>query len=239
MFSWFRESRRAELLAQPYPQAWESWLLANVAHYRLLDEEEKARLRNDTRIFVAEKYWEGCRGLIVTDEMKVTIAGQACLMLLGREHNYFPRVLTVLVYPSTFTRTSDAWPEVEDRKEAIDGLAAQHGPVILAWDRVLAEGRDPSSGENPLESPELARRWHTLMMDEYKRLVGKVRNNQVTFLGDYAAWSEAEFFAVASERFFTLPGRLRHYHPALYELLAEFYCVEPLQWFARSESAAG
>src|SRR5262249_17434326 len=134
-------------LAQPFPVGWESILVRNVAQYRLLSEERQQRLRDDTRIFVAEKFWEGCRGLQITEEIKVTIAGQACLMLLGREHDYFGRAKSVLVYPGPFYPIRLGWNS-EEREPAALGVAVYRGPVILAWDAVLEEGRDVSSGYN-------------------------------------------------------------------------------------------
>jgi Mlc titration factor MtfA (ptsG expression regulator) len=258
MFPWSRQSRRARLLAQPYPAEWETWPLANVAHDGLLSEDERAWLREDTRIFVAEKHWEGCRGLQVTEEMKVTVAAQSCLMLLGIEHDYFSRVLTVLLYPTAFALPSEDGDEGEER-EAVAGQAFYHSPVILSWDSVLAEGRDPAAGDNlvihefahqldfldgsingtpELFSPELADRWYEAMTAEYHRQVRHVRKGRETFLGDYAARNEAEFFARASERFFTVPARLQHYHREVYEVLAEFYGVEPIEWFARAGNGA-
>src|ERR1700687_2710468 len=88
---WIDDRRRREILSQPFPEEWTRYLKRNVSHYLLLSEKEKAKLRDAVQIFVAEKQWEGCRGLIVTDEMKVTIAGQACLLTLGMEKNYYPR----------------------------------------------------------------------------------------------------------------------------------------------------
>src|SRR6516162_5257065 len=99
IFSWLQRRRRRKLLTQPFPVAWLDYLHKNVAHYRFLSEAEQARLRDDLRIFIAEKSWEGCGGLRMTDEIKVTIASQACLLVLGLEHNYYDRVESILVYP--------------------------------------------------------------------------------------------------------------------------------------------
>jgi Mlc titration factor MtfA (ptsG expression regulator) len=259
MFAWHRRYRRQRLLTQPYPEGWVSFLERNVAHYHLLNERQQSRLRNDTRILVAEKNWEGCRGLKVTDEVKVTIAAQACLMVLGLDQDRFSRVLSILVYPSLFAIPHEGWPDEKGKREVLAGQAVYRGPVILAWDSVLAEGRDPSTGRNivvhefahhldfldgtingtpDLGSSEQARRWQEVMTIEYSRLQRAIRRGHKTFLGDYAARNETEFFAVASERFFTQPERLRHYHAALYEVLGEYYRIEPIRWFTGSENCA-
>src|SRR6516162_240597 len=130
----YEDENHEYLSAQTYPKDWESYLFHNVAHFHLLSEDDRARLRTDTQILVAEKNWEGCSGLRVTDEMKVTIAAQACLMLLGIEHDYFSRVPSILVYPTTFVIPHGEWLDECNRENAAAGQAVYRGPVILAWD---------------------------------------------------------------------------------------------------------
>src|SRR5262249_27982924 len=163
---------------------WERYLVRNVAHFRLLNEEEQARLRFDTQKLIAAKYWEGCGGQRVTDEGKGTIAAQACLMLLGMGNDYFSSVLFRLVDPSSFLIPTGEWMDDYEGAQAAAGQAVYRGPVILAWDAVQAEGRDPSSGNNlvihefahqldfmdgyingtpELVSAEHGQRWHDVM----------------------------------------------------------------------------
>src|SRR5262245_17052112 len=100
IFSWLTQRRRRTLLAAPFPPRWLDVRRKNVAHYAYLSAAEQAKLRDDLRIFIAEKNWEGCNGLRITDEIRVTIAAQACLLVLGLPHNDFAQVKSVLVYPS-------------------------------------------------------------------------------------------------------------------------------------------
>jgi Mlc titration factor MtfA (ptsG expression regulator) len=254
MWNWWKRRRRQRIVAGLFPHAWQDILSRNVAHYCLLEQQQRARLHDDLRVLIAEKCWVGCRSLMVTDEMKVTIAAQACLLLLGRsQHDYFSRVLSILVYPSAFREPTSAPGEEPDRV-GMAGRSVYRGPVILAWDAVLKEGRDYSQGSNVvihefahqlddldgsgngtpvLETGDDGEAWHRVMTTEYTRLLRDLRKGRKTFLGDYAALSEAEFFAVASERFFTLPHLLRRYHPLLYELLAHYYGVDAAAWFSR------
>src|SRR5262245_14653472 len=102
LFAWLERRRRRRLLAAPFPADWLAHLRRNVAAYQMLTDAEQARLRNDLRVFIAEKSWEGCGGLTVTDEVRVSIAAQACLLLLGVEHDYFAHVRTILVYPTAY-----------------------------------------------------------------------------------------------------------------------------------------
>jgi MtfA peptidase len=226
-------------------------LQRNVGHYARLSKAQRVRLRRDLATMVAGKTWEGCGGLSVTEEIKVTIAAQACLMLLGREHDCFGRVPSILVYPSGFQAVDEAWQEYGWSPVAASGQAVHRGPVILAWDVVLAEGKDPECGYNvvihefahhvdfhdiyadgtlDLVDAE-AERWYDIFETEFHRLERAVRRGRQTFLGEYAATNQSEFFATASECFFTVPAKLRHYHPGLFEVLAALYSVDPLEWF--------
>jgi MtfA peptidase len=248
---WNSNRKRALLLEQPYPEGWEAILFANVAHYWLLGAQERELLRNNTRVLVAEKNWEGCDGLTLSDEIKVSIAAQASLLLLGREHDYFHRVPTILVYPSTFVIPDGNDLDEPEWDTAAIGQAVPRGPVILAWDAVLAEGRNPSTGRNVvihefahqldflvgsiedpnLGDPALEERWREVMSAEYRALIGALDRGRHTLLGEYAGSDEREFFAVSSEFFFNRPDQLQQRHPLLYQLYADFYQLEPIVWF--------
>ena len=101
MFQWLANRRRKKLTAVPFPPAWEEIVQLNVAHYCMLNDVERAHLHALIQVFIAEKDWEGCGGLELTDEIRVTISAQACLLLLGLPHNYYQNVETIIVYPST------------------------------------------------------------------------------------------------------------------------------------------
>jgi Mlc titration factor MtfA (ptsG expression regulator) len=249
LFKWFKQRRRRQLTAQPFPADWLAILERNVAHYRWLSPAEQGRLRDDLRIFAAEKYWEGCGGLTITDEIRVTISAQACLLVLGLEHNYFDRVLSVLVYPQGF-RDMDVTQGGGIHREglALSGQAHYRGPVILAWSEVLADGRQPRHGRNlvfhefahqldmldgmingtpPLGSAAEQLRWREVMTQEYERLRRDSATGRATLIDDYGTTNEAEFFAVATETFFDRPRELARLHPRLYELLRDYYRQDP------------
>jgi Mlc titration factor MtfA (ptsG expression regulator) len=259
ILSWLKQRRRSKLLAEPFPAQWRDYLNRNVAHYRYLTAREQARLREDVRIFVAEKHWEGCGGLVLTDEIKVTIAGQACLLVLGMEHNYFDRVASILVYPAGYVdprEAAGADGQVHAGGEARLGEAWYRGPVILSWADVRAEGRDPSQGHNlvfhefahqldmldgvingtpPLGSPEERARWREVMTAEYRRLIEACGAGRATLLDQYGATNEAEFFAVATECFFDRPAAMKQRHPQLYDLLRDYYHQDPAARFAHRQ----
>ncbi len=100
MFWCIFRRRRKKLMQQPFPAAWEEIIRRNVVHYRLLNDDERARLQKLIQIFIVEKNWEGAGGLEVTDEIRVTIAAQACLLILNMPHNYYRNVESIIIYPT-------------------------------------------------------------------------------------------------------------------------------------------
>ena len=91
--------RRKKLTQAPFPPLWEDILRRNVAHYCMLEDAGRTHLRALIQVFIAEKNWEGAGGLELTDEIRVTISAQACLLLLGLPHNYYRNVESIIVYP--------------------------------------------------------------------------------------------------------------------------------------------
>ena len=250
LFTWLRKRRRRRLLEQPFPDGWLNYLRKNVAHYRYLTETEQARLRDDLRIFIAEKYWEGCGGLTMTDEIKVTIAAQVCLLVLGLKHNYFERVQSILVYPRAYRAAGEFLGADGQLHPDTGRLGEAHyrGPVILSWTDVLEEGRHPEYGQNvvyhefahqldmldglvdgtpPLETPELYRLWREVMTAEYNALIYDAQHGRPTLLDPYGTKNEGEFFAVATECFFDKPAPMAQRHPRLYDLLRQYYHQDP------------
>jgi Mlc titration factor MtfA (ptsG expression regulator) len=261
LFAWLKRRRRARVVAAAFPDPWLVYLQKNVALYALLTEPERQKLRDDLRVFIAETAFEGCGGLEITDEIKVTIAAQASLLLLGFRHDYFERVHTVLVYPAGF-RSPEGWtgPDgVVHMDVGYLGEAWHHGTVILAWDAVVAGGRNARDGRNvvlhefahqldyldgvadgapPLRDRAQYRKWHEVMTAEYARLVAEAEHGRPRVLDAYGATSPAEFFAVATECFFEKPVQMRRRHPRLYEILKEYFCQDTAARFAAGDQPA-
>ena len=256
LFRWLKKRRRHALLAEPFPAPWLEILHERVILYRFLNEAEQANLRDALRILIAEKAWEGCKGLALTDEIRVTVAALASILLLGLREDYYDNVLTILVYPQAF-RAPDHRPVAADlavhgESEHL-GEAHLRGPVILSWADIAEDAAQPGFGRNlvfhefahqldmqngeadgvPVLPRPLRQRWQRVMAQEFQRLCRAADRERDTFLDPYGATDEAEFFAVVTEAFFDQPLELRERHPKLYELLREYYQVEPVQWFER------
>ncbi len=247
VFSWFKDRRR-ELLLQRFPREWEEWLVANVWHYSYLKAVEQDRVQAVVRVFAAEKQWTGGPNFKVTDEMKVTVAAQASLMVLGLDEPYhFDRVQSIVLHPDVYTRPRRLELYFSERRRLL-GEAWYHSPIVLSWKHVLQAGRNQSNGGNvvlhefahyldgldgevdgspPLVGRERENAWYSVTEAEYRRLVGNARRHEVTLLDHYGATNRAEFFAVATECFFEQPHAMQRQHEELYAVLSDFYCQDP------------
>jgi Mlc titration factor MtfA (ptsG expression regulator) len=250
MFHLFKSRRRMALRAQSFPGAWRAIVAANVSYVSMLSPEDRAELEGHVQVFLAEKKFEGCSGLEITDEIRVTIAAQACLLLLHRETDYFPDLEVILVYPHTYVAkasTSLGGRVAISDEQARLGQSAP-GLVVLAWDAVRRASTDVHDGHNvtlhefahqldqeggaPAGAPVLGKRamytaWARVLGDEFARLVDDVDSHRKSDIDEYGATSPAEFFAVVTETFFEQPEPLKRRHPRLYEQLVLFYRQDP------------
>lgn len=248
------ERRRARLRARPFPAAWRRILRRRVPLVGRLPAPLQLRLKGHIQVLLAEKPLIGCQGLEVTDEMRVTVAAQAALLLLGRERpDYFPRLRQVLLYPGAFVvdRVAPMGGGVlQDQRRVLAGESWQQGQVILSWDDVREGAAVADDGRNVVlhefahqldqqtgaanGAPELHRaqaaRWAPVMREAYGRLHALAASGQASVLSDYGTTNEAEFFAVATEVFFEQPLALSDEYPALYDELAAFYRLDPRAW---------
>jgi MtfA peptidase len=254
MFGLLRRARRKRLMAMPFPREWERWLDLNCGFYPRLPTADRDELRQRMQVFLAEKVFEGCAGLEITDEIRVTIAAHACLLLLHRRTDYYPYLGTILVYPGTFVAEHVEVDElgIEWREKLENaGESWDRGNIILAWDVARHGAIDPRDGLNVLlhewahqldaengeaeGAPVFATKaerdhWARVMGVEYERHVAKVDADQETLLDPYGATDPAEFFAVCVETFFELGPELKAEHPELYRLLSTWFQQDPASW---------
>ncbi len=209
------------------------------------------------QVFLAEKRFEGCGGFAITDEVRVTIAAQACLLLLHRETDYFPHLLTILVYPLTYMVQEDhqvgehVWQE--GTVSRLGETGRRMGSLVLAWGAVKHGAADPSDAKNvvlhefahqldyenhaadgvpALATSEEQLAWSEVMGSEFASLRAADESGIPTLLDTYGATDPVEFFAVSVEAFFERPRALRAYHPKLYAELQKYFQQDPVEYSA-------
>lgn len=254
MFNWFAKLRRRDLVRTPFPPGWDDIIRRRISPYRLLTDDERARLHALVQIFIAEKTWEGCGGLELTDEILVTISAAACLLILNLPNNYYENVETIIVYPSDLILPERKLGFFETVLEPLEpagpitGQAFEQGPLIFSWKAIREDIRHSGSGYNVIYhefahkldmqagvadgTPRLRDRaeyrdWVRTCSREFRRLLRDVEKGRRTCIDEYGATDEAEFFAVATEHFFDQPVRLAKSAPELYRVLRQFYRQDP------------
>lgn len=260
MFAWlpWNVARRRRLLATPLPDAWRAILDKRVPLARHLPEADRTRLHGLMQVFLDDKSFEGLGGLEIDDTVRVTIAGQACLLLLGLDVDLpYPGLDVVRVYPDTYRA------QVEDRSQDFvthEGHSrrlgeSSRGYIVLAWRHVLAGSRDPNDGKNvvlhefahqldaasghsngapPLHSASAYGPWTAALSEAFSELQDDVRARRRNVLDAYGATNPAEFFAVATETFFEQPVALRRQEPELYAVLVDYWRQDPADHLGRT-----
>ena len=246
--------RRAKLRRQPFPKEWRQIMRKNVPFFRNMPADLQLQLKAHMQVFLAEKQFFGQDGLQMNDEIKVTIAAQACLLLLNRKTQYFQQLHSIYVLPTAFVATN---PQADhhgiwhERTRVLLGESWQTGKVILSWQHTQEGANDASDGHNLIihefahqldqetgsanGAPYMAskrqyRDWFAVMSREFKAHQRAVQQRQATLIDYYGATNEAEFFAVSSEVFFEQPQQMCEQHHDLYQQLKHFYKVDPIHW---------
>lgn len=259
MIGFFKKRRRERLKNTPLPREWVEVLRRNVTYVRCLPGADRRELFGLIQIFLAEKNFEGAGGLAMTDEIRVTIAAQACVLLLHRKTDVYPNLQSIIVYPSAYVglqRRPLPGGAVMESEQVRLGESWTRGAVVLSWNDVVRGASDIHDGRNVVlhefahqldgeiggtdGAPALPRgsmyvAWARVLGAEYRRLVADVQRHRDTFLDPYAATNPAEFFAVVTEFFFERPLGLRERCPELYDQLKEFYRQDPAAGIERGE----
>lgn len=251
MFGILKRRRREKLRQQPFPEGWSRILEKTMPIYRRLPPEDREELHGHIHVLLAEKNFEGCGGLEMTDEMRITVAANAALLLLHRDTKYYPRLYSVLVYPTSFW-AKDADPVSQDL--AIEGYDVRlgeswdTGAVVLAWDEIRPGARHFQDGYNVvlhefahqldqenegadgfpvMPDPKLRESWSQVLDKEYRKLQRDIELDRYSVIDDYGAEDPAEFFAVVTECFFERPSQLKRERPELYEQFRLYYHQDP------------
>lgn len=245
--------KRARLREQPPAPGVEEILSAKVGLYSVLPAELREQLHGHINVFLDEKTFRGMDGQEVTPEVAVTIAGNACLLLLNRKPSYFPGFSSILVYPDVYEADHVDHDGVVEthRRTRRAGESWHRGPIVLAWSSVhhgsanagdgynvvlhefahkLDEENNGTNGQPVLHVAGHYGEWATILGQEYESFADRVARRKNKVMDEYGLTSPAEFFAVATESFFEKGWSMQRRLPDLYEQLQKFYAVDPASW---------
>jgi Mlc titration factor MtfA (ptsG expression regulator) len=238
----------------PFPQQWVDILESNIQVYKNLPMPLRLQLRKLIKQFLHQKVFSGSGGLEITDEIRVTIAAEACMLILNRNSGVYPALRYIIVYPTAFVARHENHDDsgvVQAGSRDLLGESWHNGKVILSWDSVLHGARNFADGQNvvlhefahQLDSesgstngaPLLAgassyRSWASILSEDFNELQNDTRHNRRSLMDHYGATNPAEFFAVATETFFEKPGQMAKHHEELFEILKSYYRIDPREW---------
>ncbi len=249
-----RQKRRLQAIEDEFSAEWRVLLRRRWPLWARLSDDERDRMETLIKAFIFDIRWEPANNFVLTEQMKVLIAAQACLLVLNLDDDYFSGVGTVIVHPATVVltgpRSTGTAGLVSNDPYRIDGQAHHGGPVMLSWNAVASDGRHPARGHNvvyhefahkldmldgtidgtpPLVTGPARDRWIEVCTGEFNAVR---KGTGGGLLRDYAGTDPGEFFAVATEVFFSRPVELSEDKPDLYEVLADFYRQDPALRFA-------
>lgn len=241
MFSFFKSWKRNRIKKRSTPVSWYSFLDQQLPFYRGLTPEQKDRFLGDLKVFIEEKQFFGAKKMKITDEVKVVIGAAAVRLTLYLGLSFYDRLTEIIVYPYDYKHP-------EEDGAMLGEAHHQGGVVVLSWPAVLEGFLDPDCGHNAAYhefahildrasgaydgTPELHARedyqtWSEILSYHFQQLENGAYP-QLEAMDEYGAINEAEFFAVATETFFSRPQALKVNTPDLYQQLVRFYRYDPI-----------
>ena len=240
------EQRQRELAAKPFPDEWQKILRRNVKHYSRLPSDLCSKLHGLIHIFLAEIQFEAKGEAEITDQNRICVAAEACILILNRSPHDYRRIERV-----------EIWKDMPEGKEDWGG-SATISFVTLNWkstqygmsveddnynitmhefahvldnvdDNITQSVPVPENSPNRKMWEELVDREYPVLEEAYKS--GKSHVIREYGLKTYGAekW-RAEFFTCATEAFFERSTRLKKECPSIYTALRSFYQLDPANW---------
>lgn len=249
----YRRYHGNKLLSSTLPERSLAILRRRVPAYNRLPTDLQQVMQGCINRFLYDMVFVGCNGFEIDDEVQLTVAANACLLILNREQKHFSGFETILIYPSTIVSKQVHYDGLVETHydSARAGESWHRGPLVLSWSDVeqgLLHGQDGHNvilhefahkldeentimdGLPVLREREHYRQWAEVLTREYGEFLLRVENNRNKIIDDYGAVSAVEFFAVATESFFEKSKQMKHQLPELYDQFQQFYGLDPAEW---------
>jgi hypothetical protein len=251
---YWREYKRSQAMRQPFKKQWRKIIQSRMPYFKKMPSHLQLQLKRHIQVFLSEKKFIAFNGIVINDEIRVTIAAQACLLLLNRKTDYYPKLKTILVYPRAFVKqhqiTNTDGVEFS-QNSTLSGESWGTGKIVLSWQDTVNGAYLPDDGHNVvihefahqldqengvangapiLSKGQSYKCWSQIFSTQFENLKTQVQNDEKSIFDYYGATNPAEFFAVASEVFFEKSQALKNEHPKLYQQLSLYYRVDPTTW---------
>ncbi len=249
---WSGRSTRRALLESSLTDAQRNVVDAQVPLLRKLPDDLRPDLEGKINRFLHQVEFIGCDGLEVTEEMRLAIAAQACLLIANIDQ-WYETLRTILIYPGAFKslqRRHEGYV-VTERDEVRLGESWARGPIVLSWAHSDAGARNAVDGHNVvlhefahqidqlsghadgapvMNTGQSFEDWSRVFLEAFDVHQRNVEKGRRTVLDAYGATAHEEFFAVAIEVFFEKPEQLEAEEPEVYAQIAELLRLDPARW---------
>jgi Mlc titration factor MtfA (ptsG expression regulator) len=249
LFDYFKRHRRERVLRQTQidDAVWNT-ALEDYNFTRVLNADERVRLKQWVILFLAEKPINGAGDLNIDNGARLAIAIQACMLILNLDLDWYKSWTEVIIYPGEFVARHEEIDEagvVHVVEEPMSGESWEHGTVVLSWADVQQAGQagndgaynvvmhefahqmdmlnGDANGFPPLHKDMNREQWAKAFSAAYEHFCNRVDAWEDTVIDEYASENPAEFFAVISEAFFETPLVIQEAYPDVYAQLALFY----------------
>lgn len=247
-----RRRARERLLATPLTDHQRAIVRREVPLLRHLPAELHQKLEGKMNRFLDQVQFHGHQGLEVTEEMKLAIAAQACLLIVNTDL-WYKDLRSVLLYPSAFksVQRQQSGFVVTEKEIIRTGESWNHGPVVLSWAHSKAGAQNDHDGHNVvihefahqvddmsgrtngvpiLASGQSFEEWERVFLSSFDSHVNAVNRGRKTVIDPYGAEGHEEFFAVSVEVFFERPKALKASNPDVYRELSILFRLDPVTW---------
>ncbi len=258
--NWFARWRRARILRQhAIPHDAFAAAIEALPILQGLDPSERSRLREASSLFIHDKTFSAAGGAGIDDDIRLSIALQACLLTLNLGEDSYHGWNEIILYPDEFMHQRDemdAAGVVHQSRDILAGESWLGGPLVLSIASVAESGQcdgvnvvlhefahkldmlnGDANGFPPLHRGMNAETWAHDFSTAYADLCARVDAGLETAIDPYASTDPAEFFAVLTEVFFETPHLLDSEYPAVYRQLQLFYRQHPLARIGASPHA--
>ncbi|PHQ99256.1 MAG: hypothetical protein COB39_04810 [Marinosulfonomonas sp.] len=249
---YLKRQTRTKLLTAPLSHHQRVIIAGQVPLIQKLPFELHRKLEGKINVFLHQIEFVGCNGLDVTEEMQLSIAAQACLLVVNRD-TWYKHLQTILIYPDAFKsrgKNRDGYV-VTERETVRTGESWSRGPVVLSWAHSKQGAMNDTDGHNVVlhefahqiddlsghtnGAPVLTRGhslfdWERVFVNAFERHVQNIERGRKTVIDAYGAEGPEEFFAVSVEVFFEKPAALKRAEPKIYDQLSEFFRLDPMNW---------
>tara|TARA_R110000868_G_scaffold69568_5_gene204694 strand:- start:1878 stop:2687 length:810 start_codon:yes stop_codon:yes gene_type:complete len=249
---WQRRRLRKTLLVSELSPGQRAIVRASVPLIRKLPANLQRALEGKIALFLHQIEFFGCDGLEVTEEMRLSIAAQACLLVVNTE-TWYGNLKTLLIYPGAFKsrRAEHNGFVVTERETVRTGESWARGPVVLSWADARQGALDETDGHNVvfhefahqlddlsghtdgipvLDKAQSYAKWARVFVKAFQTHCGKIEAGHPSVFDAYGATGPEEFFAVAVETFFERPAELQAEEAGVYQQLASLFQLDPASW---------